>query len=96
MPKPKKRDSLANMELDGITPEERLFCCLLCCGYPANVAYKIAFPSSKANPTSASAQASRYVNSWKIQGVLKAFQWAIEQRLICVPEHLVRERKIKQ
>ena len=96
MPKPKKRDSLANMELDGITSEERLFCCLLCCGYPANVSYKIAFPHSKANPTSASAQASRYVNSWKIQGVLKAFQWAIEERLICVPEHLVRERKIKQ
>lgn len=91
MPKPKKRDSLANMELEGISPEERLFCCLLCCGYAANVAYKIAFPNSKANPTSASAQASRYVNSWKIQCVLKTFQYAIKNEWIAVPEHLIRK-----
>ena len=91
MPKPKKRDTLANMELEGITPEERLFCCLLCCGYAANVSYKIAFPSSKANPMSASAQARRYVNSWKIQCVLKTFQYAIKNEWIAVPEHLIRK-----
>lgn len=90
--KPRKRETLANIHLEGITPEERLFCCLLCCGYAANTAYLIAF-KSKAKPTSAAAQASRYVNSWKIQCVLRNFQYCMKNELISVPTHLIRESK---
>ena len=84
------RQTLANLEIDA-TNEERLFCILLTAGYSAAVAYKIAFSNSKANPNSASAQASRYVNSWKIQCVLKTFQYAIKNEWVAVPVHLIRK-----
>lgn len=84
------RQTLANLEIDA-TQEERLFCILLTAGYSAAVAYKIAFPNSKANPNSASAQASRLINSWKIQRILKTFRLALKYGWLYIPTRLIKD-----
>ena len=62
MNKDKKKEYYARMAFnpDMISAEERLFACLLVCGYPANRAYQISHPT-KADANSAAALASRKV-----------------------------------
>ena len=69
--------------------EGRLFACLLVCGYPANRAYQIAYPT-KADANSAAAMASRKVNSWEIQAILRNFKRMHDADAVAFPDHLIK------
>ena len=72
-----------------ITMEGRLFACLLVCGYPANRAYQIAYPT-KADANSAAAMASRKVNSWEIQAILRNFKRMHDNGSVAFPDNLIK------
>ena len=74
---------------DQITMEGRLFACLLVCGYPANRAYQIAYPT-KADANSAAAMASRKVASWEIQAILRCFKRMYDNNSVAFPTHLIK------
>ena len=91
MNKEKKKEYYARMAFnpDMISAEERLFACLLVCGYPANRAYQIAYPT-KADANSAAAMASRKVNSWAIQQVLRHFKRLYDTDSVGFPYQLIK------
>ena len=72
-----------------ITMGGRLFACLLVCGYPANRAYQIAYPT-KADANSAAALASRKVGSWEVQAVLRNFKRLYDNGSVAFPAHLIK------
>ena len=74
---------------DQITTEGRVFACLLVCGYPANRAYQIAYPT-KADANSAAAMASRKVNTWEIQAILRNFKRLHDADAVAFPDHLIK------
>lgn len=90
MNKDKKKEYYARIGFcDQITMEGRLFACLLVCGYPANRAYQIAYPT-KADANSAAAMASRKVGSWEIQAVLRNFKRMYDNGSVAFPDHLIK------
>ena len=85
-----KKEFYARLPFSGlISREGRLFACLLVCGYPANRAYQIAYPT-KADANSAAALASRKLGSWEIQAVLKNFKRLYDTDAVAFPEHLLK------
>ena len=72
-----------------ITMEGRLFACLLVCGYPANRAYQIAYPT-KADANSAAALASRKIGSYEIQAVLRYYKRMYDNGSVAFPDHLIK------
>ena len=90
MNKDKKKEYYARIGFcDKITPEDKVFACLLVCGYPANRAYQIAYPT-KAHINSAAALASRKVGSWEIQAVLRNFKRMYDNGSVAFPDHLIK------
>lgn len=74
---------------DMVSTEDKLFACLLVCGYPANKAYQIAYPT-KADANSAAALASRKVNSWAVQVVLKHYARLYDTGAVAFPHHIIK------
>ena len=74
---------------DLIRREDKAFACLLCCGYPASQAYQIAYPT-KADANSTAAMASRKVNSWAIQQVLRHFKRLYDTDSVGFPYQLIK------
>ena len=90
MNKDKKKEYYARIGFsERITQEDKVFACLLICGYPANRAYQIAYPT-KADANSAAALASRKVGSWEIQSVLRNFKRMYDNGSVAFPEHLIK------
>lgn len=91
MNREKKKEYYARVGFnpDMISAEERLFACLLICGYPANRAYQIAYPT-KADANSAAALASRKVGSWEIQAILRYFKRMYDNGSVAFPDHLIK------
>lgn len=90
MNKEKKKEYYARYPFsEQITMEGRLFACLLVCGYPANRAYQIAYPT-KADANSAAALASRKVASWEIQAILRNFKRLHDADAVMFPNHLIK------
>lgn len=86
----KKKEFYARLPFsDLISREGRLFACLLVCGYAANRAYQIAYPT-KADANSAAALASRKLGSWEIQAVLQNFKRLYDADAVAFPEHLLK------
>ena len=91
MNREKKKEYYARVGFnpDMISAEKRLFACLLVCGYPANRAYQIAYPT-KADANSAAALASRMVGSWEIQAILRNFKRMYDNGSVAFPDHLIK------
>ncbi len=91
MNKDKKKEYYARVGFnpDMISAEERLFACLLICGYPANRAYQISHPT-KADANSAAALASRKVASWQVQTILRDFKRLYDNGSVAFPDHLIK------
>lgn len=88
--KDKKKEFYARYPFgEQITMEGRLFTCLLVCGYPANRAYQIAYPT-KADANSAAALASRKVASWEVQAILRNFKRLYDADAVAFPDHLIK------
>lgn len=90
MNKDKKKEYYARIGFcERITQEDKLFACLLVCGYPANRAYQIAYPT-KADANSAAALASRKVASWSVQSILRYFKRMYANGSVAFPDHLIK------
>ena len=86
----KKKEYYARIGFcEKITQEDKVFACLICCGYSASQAYIIAYPT-KANINSAAALASRKVGSWEIQAVLRNFKRMYDNGSVAFPDHLIK------
>ena len=95
MNKTTEKHYLARIDFDErISREDKLFGCLLFCGYPANRAYQIAYPT-KADANSSAAMASRRKDSWAVQSVLKTFLWLYDHNAIDAPKHLIKNYPIQ-
>ena len=88
----RKKEYYARLEFsDKIKREEILMACLLVCGYPANRAYQISH-DTKADANSAAAMASRKVNSWAVQSVLRNFKRLYDNGQVDFPHKLVKNQ----
>ena len=72
------------------SPADKIFTALLVAGLHANQAFILAY-STKANVNSAVAMASRKVNSWEIQSMLKTLQSLYVRGEIDFPHQLIKE-----
>ena len=90
MNKDKKKEYYARIGFcERITQEDKLFACLIRCGYSASQAYIIAYPT-KANINSAAALASRKVGSYEIQAVLRYYKRMYDNGSVAFPDHLIK------
>lgn len=90
MIKDKKKEYYARIGFcERIAPEDKVFACLLVCGYPGNRAYQIAYPT-KADANSAAAMASRKVGSWEIQAILRNFKRMYDNGSVAFPDNLIK------
>lgn len=90
MNREKKKEYYARIGFcERITPEDKVFACLICCGYSASQAYIIAYPT-KASINSAAALASRKVGSWEIQAILRYYKRMYDNGSVAFPDHLIK------
>lgn len=89
--KDKEKICYARVEFNSeiISAEDKLFCILLVAGYSANRAYLIAY-NSNADINSAAAMASRKVNSWEIQQVLRQFKFLYDNNMVDFPTKSIK------
>lgn len=73
--------------------EEKLFACLLVCGYSSAHAYRISHPESKASVSSSAVLGSRLLREGGVQTTLRLIIEAYWDGFLSLKEDMYRERR---